>query len=505
MAHQVGKNQVAADLIGAAIKVSPTNPLYFNNFGEACKALGRLQQAEGAYRHATKIAPAATDVWLNLGNLLLQQDRYDEAIEVYRECLALDPKFASARFNLATALLEHGDPDEAIELLESLLKETPNNAQLHSHYGLMLQRTGTGDATAHYLKAIELQPNEAEFYYQLASTAPEQLEPEHIADLKSMIATDPNADAAHFSLGNYYHIQGDHQSAWQAFTAGNQAQSHTQRSQSGPPNETSQPSGYMRQQNETLTQRIVKQYCQGFFATPAQEEREDYTPIYLVSMPRSGSTLVERILASHPEASGLGESRVLHQIQKLLVAGDAQNRDFPMAAADLTIEQCQQFGHEIEKRTHASRDTRWTIDKTLDNHRFLGLIAQLQPNARVIVCQRDPRDIFVSCYSHRFKNLPHTRNLQDLQHYFEQFQILVEHWKTALPLPIHTVHYEALVKSPALVTRQLVDFCGMPWSEECQNFHKGKGTVKTASIDQVRKPIYTSSVGRWQAYADFLR
>jgi hypothetical protein len=144
------------------------------------------------------------------------------------------------------------------------------------------------------------------------------------------------------------------------------------------------------------------------------------------------------------------------------------------------------------------------IEKTLDNHRFLGLIAQLQPNARVIICQRDWRDVFVSCYSHRFKNLPHTRKLDDLQHYYEQFQTLVKHWESVLPLPIHTVHYEQLVESPDSVTRQLVDFCGMPWSEECLEFQQGKDIVKTASLDQIRKPIYSTSVGRWQTYAKFL-
>ncbi|MFT5301299.1 MAG: tetratricopeptide (TPR) repeat protein [Mariniblastus sp.] len=533
MAHQVGKNDIAVELIAAAIQASPQNPLYFNNLGEACKALGKLELAEKAYRQATNIADSASDVWLNLGNLLLQQERLDEAVEIFQKCLQLNPEFVSAKINLATALIERGDGAEALEVLEQLLKDFPKNAHLHSHYGLALQRTGQDNPAKHYLKAIELAPNEAEFYYQLASTSPNSLKPEHVANLQRIAdSKSSHVDAAHFALGLYHQSQQQHAPAWQAFSAGNAALQGE----------------YLRQENETLTQRIVAQYDAPFFSTcpndtaPAQTDRAQTdraqtdsaqtdrahserahseragseragsnsdnatgVPIYIVSMPRSGSTLVEQILASHPLAHGLGESRVLHRIQKMLIAGDTQGRDFPMAAANMTSELLQQLRLELYRNTFDKSDgANWVIDKTLDNHRFLGLVAQLQPTARIIVCHRDPRDIFTSCFSHRFKNLPHTRSLEDLEHYYEQFQQLVTHWETTLPLPIHTVQYEQLVEAPDSVTRQLVAFCGMPWSDDCLAFERGNKVVKTASLDQVRKPIYKTSVGRWEPYAEFL-
>jgi hypothetical protein len=378
------------------------------------------------------------------------------------------------------------------------LRDFPENAQLHSHYGLALQRTGRGNPREHYLAAIQFEPKQAEFYYQLASVSPASLTAEHVANLNQITNSDPaQSAAAHFALGLNFQDRQQYESAWQSFTAGN----------------LSQEGSYLRVENETLTKQIVDQYTSSYCAASNDAQlgctendvHQQRVPIYIVSMPRSGSTLVEQILASHPQAEGLGESRILHQIQRLLVQGDTQGRDFPAAANNPTSELLNELRLELHRQTFGqTNDAQWVIEKTLDNHRFLGLIAQLQPNARVIICQRDWRDVFVSCYSHRFKNLPHTRKLDDLQHYYEQFQTLVKHWESVLPLPIHTVHYEQLVESPDSVTRQLVDFCGMPWSEECLEFQQGKDIVKTASLDQIRKPIYSTSVGRWQTYAKFL-
>jgi hypothetical protein len=220
-------------------------------------------------------------------------------------------------------------------------------------------------------------------------------------------------------------------------------------------------------------------------------------------MPRSGTTLVEQILASHPNVFGAGELNLIPQLAADLPGLLRSSLNYPRCLDRLDAARAGEIARRhVDRLRDLGGSASRVVDKMTINFLHLGLIAVLFPEARVIHCRRDPRDICLSCFFHNFASpgLNFTFSLQDLGFYYQQYERLMDHWRQVLPLPIFEIQYEELVSAPEQWTRALLDFCGLAWDDRCLAFHQTERQVKTASALQVRQPMYTRSVGRWKPY-----
>jgi hypothetical protein len=256
------------------------------------------------------------------------------------------------------------------------------------------------------------------------------------------------------------------------------------------------------QEHWGLVEKLVAQFDRQYFGRVATFGVASDFPVFIVGMPRSGTTLVEQILASHPQVVGGGELKEIRNIVSDLPApypGDNHasvwiNREQSQVLAEQYLRRLSVLGGEALRVT----------DKMFDNYLRLGVIFTLFPRARVIHCRRDPIDACFSCYSHDFRGTVFTTALDDLAHYYRAYAKLMAHWRSVLPQPMLDVDYEELVASQERESRRLVAFCGLDWDERCLDFHTNRRAVLTASRVQIRRPIYIDSVGRWKNYEPYL-
>jgi hypothetical protein len=229
-------------------------------------------------------------------------------------------------------------------------------------------------------------------------------------------------------------------------------------------------------------------------------------PLFIVGMPRSGTTLVEQIVASHPQVFGAGELRDVERIALSLAAHLGNDVGYPSCLAKAPAEAVRAMAERhLHRLTALAGGSVRIVDKMPTNYLHLGLIATLFPQARIIHCRRGPLDTCVSCYFSYFRGLPFAWDLEELGRYHRSYDSLMAHWKAVLPLPVLDVSYEELVDNQEAISRRLMEFCGLDWDERCLAFHETPRPVHTASTMQVRQPIYKSSVGRWRRYEAHLQ
>ena len=258
-------------------------------------------------------------------------------------------------------------------------------------------------------------------------------------------------------------------------------------------------------QHACFVDRLIAVFTPQYFEQVHGLGLESEVPVFVVGMPRSGSSLVEQILSHHPEIAGVGELRDVPHLAASLSERLGGAEQYPECVTHLHATCIQRLGNEyVDRLLELAGPARRIIDKMLSNFLHLGLIATLFPRARVIHCRRDPLDVCVSCFLNQFRALDFTWNLEDLGRYYRDYERLIGHWRTALPLPMLDVVYEELLRDPEGIIRGMVAFCGLPWDERCLRFYENPRSVRTVSKQQVRQPLYHSSVGRWRLYAAHL-
>jgi hypothetical protein len=258
---------------------------------------------------------------------------------------------------------------------------------------------------------------------------------------------------------------------------------------------------------EEYINNLTATFTRDFLARIPHAENNNELPVFVVGMPRSGTTLVESILASHPDIYGAGELGYVTEISIKLGKLLGNDLAFPASINDMTVDAANSIaGEYISALRVLAGDATRVVDKFPSNFLYLGLIQVLFPAARVIHCRRDPRDTCLSIY---FKNFvgahPYAYNLEDLGFFYTKYQRLMEYWRQTLSIPILEVDYESLVSDQENISRQLVSFCGLKWHDDCLKFHEHERFAATASYDQVRKPIYKTSVNRWKNYEKYIQ
>lgn len=465
--------------------------------GSAMVARGQLEAACLHYQQAIELQPDFAPFYYRLGVCEWRLDRI-QAGEHLKQAVELNPQFTLAQAALAAWSLQHGRLEAAEQASKTALELSPEDNAAVQTRAQVLEVVGDLDAAwdlvQHLVERGFISMPFLTLYGRMACYHDQQRQ---ALDLVTRQLNDPRhstSDRAllHFTAANLLDSLGRYD---EAFEHARQANELTR--------VPYDPGGH----EATINAFIAYFTRQRLRSLPRPRDRSN-KHVFIVGMPRSGTSLVEQILASHPAVHGAGESEMMNHVWKAaLDMLSARPSEYPACLDRLTTEQADALGQLYSKSLIAPNPgASWITDKLPLNFLHVGLIAVLLPGARIIDCQRDPRDTCLSCFmtmfraGHDFKfRLGHTA------HFWRLYRRLMRHWNSTVDLPILEVSYESLIADPEDQTRRMLDFLGLPWDERCLRFYENKRAVKTASLQQVRRPLYQSSVGRWRHYARHLR
>lgn len=489
--------QLALPHLARAAELKPDAEAH-NDLGNAMTMLERHPEAIEHYAQALAKSPGFAPAHNNLGNALAKVGRDEEAIAHFRRALAIAPDYPEALSNLGNALLTQQRADEAIRCFERALAIRPDIAQAHSGVGGVLQVLGRFDeARAAIERALALAPGNTAYYQRLCAIKHFSPDDPHLVAMQAL-ARDMDAMRPrervdlHFALGKALADLGDHEQAFRHYLEGNALY------RASISYDEALALGGFERVKRVFTADLVR-------ARAGRGEPSD-VPIFIVGMPRSGTTLVEQILASHPRVFAAGELRDLGRLVAAIRGRDG-SFGFPELVPAMTDDQLRAFGatYLAGIRARAPASARIT-DKMPGNFQFAGLIHLTLPNARIIHVRRDPIDTCLSLFTHLFAGaLDWTYDLGEIGRNYRAYASLAEHWRAVLPHgAMLEVRYEELVADFETQARRLLAYCGLDWDDRCLSFHKAERPVWTASVAQVRQPIYRGAIGRSRPYLPML-
>jgi len=481
-----GKVEAAMTRYKSALSLKPGCVDAHNNLGVALAAQGRIVEATTHYERVLVINPRHAGAHHNLGLVLAALGRMDEAVAQYERALSLRPDYTDACNNLGIALAAQGNSGGAMAQYRRAIAIDSRHAEAHNNLGNILREEGKfGDALAHYGRVIAIGPDQVEAHYHRAEVKTFRQGDAELSALETLArrADLPISKAPflHFALAKALEDIGDHARAFEHMRKGNSSK----RSQID----------YDEPRVVDMFRRISHAFNGGLFDRFPGAGDSSSVPIFVVGMPRSGSTLIEQILASHPQIHAAGELRDLEQ-----AIGTIQ---FPESIPSLDALTLRRIGQAYLARLPSLAEGQVRIvDKLPGNFLRIGLIRLILPNARIIHTVRHPADTCVSCYSKLFTSGQHfSYEMGELGRYYRCYRELMTHWRSMLPPgSMLDVAYEDVVGDLEGQARRLIAYCGLPWDDRCVNFHKTNRAVKTASAVQVRQPLFRSSLQRWRKY-----
>ncbi|MCP4022880.1 MAG: tetratricopeptide repeat protein [Desulfobacteraceae bacterium] len=510
-----------------ALSLQPEFVAVHNNLGNALSKTGRLDEAIQCYNKAISLKPDFVDAYNNLGNMFEKKGKLDEAIETYQKALAINPEYADAYNNLGIALKDADRLDEAIDYFSNAVKFRPDFAEAYNNLGNVFEKLGrSDDAIKSYTKAISIKPEYAQAHCNLGIELEKigrleeaiasfrktiSLKPEHIEahryltkskkftryddDIAAMESLYQQADLSNedkmylcFAIGKAYEDLAMSDKSFSFIFKANRLKRSSY--------------DYSISEDRAMFNIIKEIFNPDFFSSLKDTGHLDETPIFILGMPRSGSTLIEQILASHPQVFGAGE------LKDLALAGKDISWSRPPGeseySSNIGMEEFKKIGAEYIQRirTH-SKEARFITDKMPHNFLHIGLIKTVLPKAKIIHSMRNPMDTGLSIYKNYFSEKNSHRyayDLEELGQYYNLYLDIMAHWRDTLPGFVYDIQYEDLISDQEKQTRKLLDFCSLPWDEACLEFHKAERKISTASAVQVRRPLYKDSFQLWKRY-----
>lgn len=484
-----GEYEEAVDLLTKLDEQSPQQPVILNNLGVALFSLGRYSEAEQRYREAIAANPEYPDALCNLADLL--QANPQEAEEFVRRALKVNPKFPGARTKLGLLLLSAGREKEARSAFRKALKNFPKDADALVGLAQCVRGEGRFDEAETLIRrALEIKPRMPTAWASLQGirkmTAADSEWCRTAEEIASSNLSLWEESELRFAIGKYYDDVREFDRAFENFKRGNELLK-------------SVAPKYGRAAHAAFADDMIRTYTREALASLGASGSDSVKPIFVVGMPRSGTSLVEQIIASHPAAKGAGEPDFW-----LKAARENQNELRRQIVAESSRRRLAEDYLRFLERLFPGAPR--VVDKTPANSDFVGFIHSTLPKARIISIRRDPIDTCLSCYFQHFSTaMTYTMDLDDLAAYYRTHRRLMDHWLAALPAgTILEVPYEELVADQEGWTRKMLDFLGLEWDERCLSFHKTERAVNTASAWQVRQKIYRHSVERWRNYEKFI-
>jgi len=460
--NELGELNKALRVFISLLNINSESPEAHNNIGIVYDSMGKAQEAEESYRKAIAIDPTLIDTRSHLGYLLASEGRTRDALDCFDANIELFPDHESSIAGKAVALEKLGQLEEAYTTLDSALINTTDNPDLVLAYcTIMLRKNDTAGAI---IQAERLLSSDS-------------IPPKGIADLN-------------FILGNLYEKNRDYSIAFKHFEVANSVS----------------PCPYSHESHVRYINNIISSTGREILERIPKNRLTFREIVFIVGMPRSGTSLIEQILASHPDVFGAGELRFIGDIAASFSPPLDKDSNYPTGIANLTQSDVDVLARRyIEPVERLADESLLITDKMPHNFLYLGLISILFPKARIIHVTRFPLDNCLSLFFHGFNPMhSYTTNLDFLGRYYKEYQRLMSHWKNTLNIPIMEICYEDVINNLEGSTRRLLDFCQLDWSDNCLKFYNNNRFVKTPSYNQVRQPIYSSSINRWKYYKDFL-
>jgi tetratricopeptide (TPR) repeat protein len=512
-----GKTREAETCYKTALGLSPDNQIILSNLARHYADMGNTAAAvqhyqrllninpghpaalgylERFYRNFLQTSPQHVAALKNLGIVLMQMEKTEEARECFSRACALDPDDMDIMVNLAYVYYLLDEPGKAEPLYRKLVELDPDNAQSHHWLGITLNSLGrTADAVASLRKAVQLDPTLAYAHKQLSQIMNHREYDEDIRMMEQILETRAldatQKSQLHFGLGKAYEDLQEYDRAFGHYASANDLERSTRE--------------YSINEDIQLFADITNTFNTELFETFSTCGHPDTMPVFIIGMPRSGTTLVEQILSRHPDVYAAGEIGHLgvlirgHFIQQL------QSR-FPQQFERLAPATLKQLGNQYcDIIAGYDKNARYVTNKTPHNFLYVGMIRLMLPNAKIIHCTRNPLDTCFSCYANSFrKGQDYANSLNDLGRYYGLYYELMQHWRQLEVSDIIEINYEDLVKDQKQQTRRLLDACDLEWNNACLDFHKSDRAVMTASVNQVRSGLYNKSIQRWKHFESHL-
>lgn len=491
---------VAQGLLREQLKQAPTDVAAIRMFAEVAARLGRNEDALHLLERCLELAPGFDAARQNYALLLHRSNRSEQALAEIEHLLAAEPGHLGNRNLKAVVLCRTGDYAAAIDIYADLLKHYPRHVKIWVSYGHALKTAGhTEQAIEAYRRSLQLEPSSGEICWSLANLKTFRFSADELAAMRAQLArTDLAADdrlQLEFAVGKALEDAADYASSFQHYARGNALR----RAQAP----------YSADDISARVEHSRQRYTREFFAARAGAGSPARDPIFVVGLPRAGSTLIEQILSSHSQVEGTMELPEVTSITRALrMQGDADSAlPYHDALAELDADALRALGERYLANTRVQRKTSAPlfIDKMPNNFMHLGLIQLMLPNAKIIDARRHPLACGFSVFKQHFaRGQGFSYDLADIGRYYRDYVALMAHFDAVLPGRIHRVIYERMVDDTEGEVRRLLDHCGLPFEDSCLRFFQNTRPVRTASSEQVRQPIYREGVDHWQHYAAWL-
>ena len=494
-----GKLGKAERIVREILKKYPTDVSSIRVLADIGFQVGHLKDASHLLERCLELAPEFHAARHSYAMVLMRLQKPEAAIVEAEKLLVLEPENPNFLTLKATILVRIGDHKEALEIYEKVLKNYPNQARAQMSYGHTLKTVGRLDESIEaYRKCVRLSPEVGEAYWSLANLKTFRFSDDDIENMRKQVTAEGGDadDQAHlaFALGKALEDRGEFDESFKFYRRGNAIRRIEHR--------------HNPEINVFESVRQVRALGKAFF-----EQRKGWgcqapDPIFVVGLPRAGSTLLEQILASHSQVEGTSELQDIIGISRKLGKKSRENPagKYPEILTEMTVEQFRELGEGYLETTRIQRsDTPFFIDKMPNNFRHIGLIHLILPNARIIDARRHPMGGCFSGFKQLFANgQTFTYGLEDIGKYYRDYVRLMDHWDAVLPGRVHRVQYEEMVADTDAQIRALLEYCGLEFEEQCLRFYETDRAVRTPSSEQVRKPIYKEGLEQWRNFETHL-
>lgn len=495
--HREGRKDEAERCYRKVLEIAPNQPDALNLLGVLAAEMGAGKLAVDLMRRAMTTRPKDPNILNNLGHALAENRQYEEARDLLERAVALKPDFDEAKFNLGRVLRHLGEPEEALRFWKEVWQADDRvHAALVGITNIYADQGRFEEAEKTAREVIARLPHRPAGYLSLAHVHKFREDDGTLGEIETQLKEESVLEqdkmALHYAAGK---ICDDLKLYSRAFEHFDLANHMAYKSYDHKPIED-----YRRQKKTVFSKRFFRERADWGYGSDV--------PVFIVGMPRSGTTLTEQILSAHPDVFGAGEVETLERLANFSQEIAPTRDEFPLSAMRLTRYGAELVGRRYVDfmRARADRASKRITNKMPHNFELLGLIALTLPNAKIIHCRRNPLDTCLSCWTKNFNDAhAYNRSLTDLGRYYRSYADLMDHWREVLPIPILDIDYETYTDDLEGTARRIIEFVGLEWDPRCLDFYKVDRSVRTASQWQVRQPIYKSSVDRWQNYMPHLQ
>ncbi len=497
-AYRAGDFAVTLEWCGKVLDLDPGHAKVLNIAANVAFETGNFDQSFDYFRRLIAIDPGHAEAHAMTGHILGRRGEYEAAAAAYRAAIAITPEDPDIFFHLGFALQEEKDFAPSIDAYEKAIGLDPRHHQAWLNLGAMRKvmgdMRGAGEA---FRQAIEIKADFAEAYQLLADIKTFKKEDGDIAAMLELLddpaTSEPQAIHLRFALAKAHEDLHDYDRSFAHLAAGNRLKRATV--------------NFDIQAHEAYGEKIIAAFDKEHMKRLQGQGHPSKQCVFIIGMPRSGTTLVEQILAGHSRIFGAGELYDLERIIQDFGREEHRGAAFPDYMGALNAGEPRRMGEAYSGMQAARAELAgkgagdFRINKTPANFLYVGFIHAVLPNAKVIHCRRDPMDVGLSCYKKLFRRgVSFSYDLDDIARYYKVYGRLMDHWARTLPGFVLDVDYEAVVADLEGQARRMLDFCGLGWEDACRDFHVRRRPVQTASNAQVRRPLYDSAVGYWKHF-----